>query len=641
MTIDLLLEKIRQTSCWSEIEKIFIHKIFARLNEREKFQVMDALAERENSEEEFFILIKLCEEDYVIWCALAALLVKKALQSGNAEYFEAAIALLKKGSAKSPEKTMHFRAQLFWELGIVYSTYGQVSGELREYASAIGAFEQSSLLGLAHPKLFSDWALGYMVIFQLTHDLTFVKKSVEISQKGLEIEKEFPFAWKNLALALEILFKDHPTKKAFLQAQEVFQNCAERMPFDPHIYYKWGDLLSKFGSISGEADFIKMSFFRYEKALKLGIPKELVLPKLAQVEAIFGGMTENPSYLKRAKNRILSLEEECAQNPIYWKYRGAVYRELALYFDLQQEFQNSIDAYQRGLDLHPKLFSLWAELALVTYEFGLSAQHHREIGAATALFQRAIELKPTNAYIHIEAGITHVKLGTLEERPEEVQKGLDLLDKGLQILGSEHSPEEIPPLWYFHIGCAYGVLGDLTGEETHLNSAIVILGQLLDIHSDFDLLVHSELASILMTLGEVLDQVEPYQEACKHFLIYLQKEPEDEEAWFDWGSALVQIAHYYSEQVAPGYQGDLLLEAENKFHQAAALGSIWAYYPLSCLSVDLGDFKKAMMFLEKAASFDALPPPDALMDHASFDLFRMTPEFHSFIEKYRQKSGVE
>ena len=123
--------------------------------------------------------------------------------------------------------------------------------------------------------------------------------------------------------------------------------------------------------------------------------------------------------------------------------------------------------------------------------------------------------------------------------------------------------------------------------------------------------------------------------ALHHFRLAAKQEEENDLVLLDWGLALINLAHHTSESE----ERDRLFEqALRKLSLSAKAGNLQAYYQLACLYSLLGVLDQSMLFLERAASYDAVPPLEEILQDEWLESLRTTEAFLQFAQKLESRA---
>src|SRR5690606_35496032 len=104
----------------------------------------------------------------------------------------------------------------------------------------------------------------------------------------------------------------------------------------------------------------------------------------------------------------------------------------------------------------------------------------------------------------------------------------------------------------------------------------------------------------------------------------------------DWALTLLNLGDLIENE---GASDELYREAEHKMIEAAKLGNTHAYYALSCLYSVIGDLDNSLRLLEKANTFEALPPIDELLEDDWLENLRETEGFRIFLESLESQKN--
>src|SRR5690606_37200106 len=151
-------------------------------------------------------------------------------------------------------------------------------------------------------------------------------------------------------------------------------------------------------------------------------------------------------------------------------------------------------------------------------------------------------------------------------------------------------------------------------SSTHYyEKAIQALYRVLELDPGYAL-AHYNLGTAYSHLGELVNDLDCYQEACRHFEIYLtQHDSEDDQAWCEWGVTLLYITQLLKDPVRLIFTQKVFIEAESKFLYALSLGNTTAFYHLACLFALMTNYTAAIHYLEQAKRYNILPCVDDIL----------------------------
>ena len=146
------------------------------------------------------------------------------------------------------------------------------------------------------------------------------------------------------------------------------------------------------------------------------------------------------------------------------------------------------------------------------------------------------------------------------------------------------------------------------------------------------------MALALSHLGEFNSEIETFFRAIHHYRLSLKHDEDNEHIILDWALTLINLAgHVYDPVEAEQFYRD----AEHKLILAAKLGNLQSYYHLCGLHSLMGQLEKAMYFLTKADSYDALPPLEELLEDEWLDNLRETGDFREFIFQLEHRPNLQ
>lgn len=226
-----------------------------------------------------------------------------------------------------------------------------------------------------------------------------------------------------------------------------------------------------------------------------------------------------------------------------------------------------------------------------------------------------------------------MKVAEVNDREALVEEAIEKFEKTIAIA------ERVEPEWLYNYGCAFDFLGDLTGEPEHYEKAIQLLIKVLELDPDYLPAIYN-IALAFSHLGETVPDIDCLYRACEYFQQLLQKEPEDDLAWNDWGTTLVHLALLLYDPSLPEQSQELYAQSEEKFLQSVRLGCNSALYNLACIHSLNSNLDLAMQYIQRAADQNALPPVDDLLQDEWLENLRQTSEFRGFLTKLANRGQL-
>jgi tetratricopeptide (TPR) repeat protein len=232
-----------------------------------------------------------------------------------------------------------------------------------------------------------------------------------------------------------------------------------------------------------------------------------------------------------------------------------------------------------------------------------------------------------------------LQLAEILENRQYIEAAIDKLQSALSLLDKDEEHYLYLETLY-HYGYALDFLGDFDLENAPYQKAIQILMHVVEKEPSY-FQARYTLASALLHLGELSDDVNVLQEALVHFQILADEDPEDYVVIADFGVAYLNLAYLTKDTGRPQAEEYFLTQAEEKLSLSASLGGSHSYYYLACLFSMKGQFDVAMHFIEKAELFAVLPSLDDLLNDEWLEALKNTAQFAQFIHRLKTRNISE
>lgn len=263
-------------------------------------------------------------------------------------------------------------------------------------------------------------------------------EAIKLYKLSLRYKYDFAYANYNLGCAYVKLGKLKSAKSSFLRAIENKRDMTDAYYNLAFVYKKLNNTkkAEQYLKIYNELILREMWYDKNMEALK-GIKKnfsKIVLAIIILSLAYLGAFRQD--ILKHQYDKALGM---------YFIYKGD--KSLK-----QQELQNAIDYYRRGLELYPKHYNAW-------YNLGNIYVLYEDYFAATDAYNKAIELNSKYMLARMNLGIIlSEKIGDFDEAIDQYQKIIETQKRGIYIpfiLNSEKSIKMNKAIAYYNLGHTY------------------------------------------------------------------------------------------------------------------------------------------------------------------------------------------
>jgi tetratricopeptide (TPR) repeat protein len=375
---------------------------------------------------------------------------------------------------------------------------------------------------------------------------------------------------------------------------------------------------------------------KYKKAYSLEGPTSPLAGKIlalwGETIALIGEISEQIELVYEGQNKILESLDICVDDPEIWRAFGESFNSLGRYFNEDDYRYQAIEQFQQGISLDRTKHELWRAIGATYTEIGVETEDVETLKQALYFYTKAIHLESHRSYYHFEQACCLSKLGEICFEEKWLEASLASFEKALSM---QKNAIYLHPDWLFQYAKTLDLYAEFFEEGRHYTKAIEIYSHILMLDPDFPKIYH-HLALAHSHLGELLDDPDSFYKSLHFLKLALKHEEDNDQILIDIGVTLINIANFTNDLMEAH---TCYLEAESKFMKAAKSGNLQAYYQLACLFSLIGDSEKAMFFLQKAESFNALPPLDDLLIDDWLDHVRSCPAFIEFVH-YLEKKAI-
>ncbi len=568
-------------------------------------------------------------EYFDAWHVWGSSLMMLGLTFHEHHYFLEAEDKLKKAILllnKQELKDSSVLSQLYWDFGVIWHHIALHSTEPSDFYTAIDAFQKAASYPEKLPADFwNDFGSACLELAPQVNDIRLCIKATNCFKQGSTTFE----GWSGLAKALQMLYEQTHDEDHFTQANECFSSAVGLSPNDREIWENWAKFLCDSGKRLSDTKRLSAAIEKCHRASSISSENPVVLGLWAEALATIGELTEKVELIYEAQNKIAEAIQQGDGLHEVWYSAGVVCTALGNYLnDIDCYFQ-AIERFQEGISLDRTQHRLWHAIALTYTQIGERDEDLICLERAHKFFSKALELHPSSFY-QIDYAFALSKLGDLSDDQKWLEQAICYYERGLNI---QKNAIYIHPEWLFHYACTLDTLGQFYDDDSFFTKAIEIFSHVLMIDPDFSG-IHHKIALSFSHLGDLTSELDPFYRALHHFRLSLKHEEENDKALYDFATALLHVSQVTPDQVEAD---QMYREAEHKLIQSARLGNAQAYYQLGCLYSLLGQYEKAMCFIEKAGEFKSLPPIDELIADEWLDGLRATADFREFLYNLERK----
>lgn len=582
--------------------------------------------------QKFKALTRLDPSHLQAWQAWGDLLSCQALLTKQHHFFlqardkfEKALTLLETSHVSST-----CASELYGHLGFIFLHLAKNSGEACDYQQSIDFFQKASAESQAFSEEFwISFGEACRSLGTCINDIRLVIKSLHCFKHAVSISVSCFQAWRCMAETLHMLYEKTHDDDHYAQANDCYAAAAQLRPDLASLWLDWSVFLYEAGRRVQDVKRLRLALEKCEKAAACNRTDPSILATWGEILALLGELTERIDLLHEAHNKVAEASSLAPHDPRVWHAHGLCLQSFGHYFQDSDYYYQAIEKCQTGLSIDRTCHALWYTIACTYLMVGTIEQDTESLQRSCRFFQRAIGLNPGNSTYIFDYALALSKCGELNQDPQLLEQAISHFEKALNM---QKNAVYLHPEWLFYYACTLDLLGDSQEEPSLYSRAIEIFSHVLTIDPDFPM-IHHRLGLAFSHMGELTNDLDYFQRALHCIRLAARKDEDNEQILLDWGITLINISQYTPDAA----KADLSLrESEIKLTQAAKLGNLQAFYQLASLHSLLGNYEKAMRFIEKAEEFDALPSLDDLIQDDWLEGLRTTADFREFIYRLEQ-----
>ncbi len=573
-------------------------------------------------------------EDFDIWMAWGSLLTTLGQLTLEHHYFLEAKEKFDKAFPFSSGQTRTVLSELYWNYGIVNAKLAEHSGEALDGHQAIEAFHTAQSFEEKLPiDFWKDFGSTCLKFAEQLNDVRFFIKAINCLKQAVSIEANDADSWSLLGEALQKLYGQTHDDDHFAQANDCFASATQLQPQDAELWLNWARFLSDSAKRIADVKRLRLCLEKCGRAYALNPDEPLILAIWGEALALLGNYTDRLDLIYEAQNKITQALEIDSDEPDIWYCFGICMQAFGHYFDESDYYYQAIEKFQEGLTIDRTCHRHWHAIGWTYSLLGDLESDIEMLKLSLRFYQKAIDLSSSTYYIFDYASALS-KLGEVSHEQQWLEDAVAQFEK---LLNLQKNAIYLHPDWLFQYACTLDTLGDFHEEEFYYLRAIEIFSHVLMIDPDFTQ-VHHRQALALSHLGEFTSEIDHFFRAAHHYRLAMKNDDENDIILLDWAMTLINIATHSHDS---SESDQFFRDAEHKFQTALKLGNLQTYYHLACLYSLTGECEKGMMCLQKANTYDALPPSDEILQDEWLDNLRSTSEFQEFILQLDHKRNFQ
>lgn len=570
-------------------------------------------------------------ESFDLWHLWGKTLSLLGLAHRENHYFLEASEKYRKALSLSENQPSDIMTDLHWDYGVVWTHIAYHSGEALDLHFAMESFQKASSISSTLPSEFwIDFGTACLELATRINDIRLYVKAINCFKHAISTASASCYqGWMQLASALQQLYSQTHDEDHFSQANECFSAAAQLAPQEIKLWLQWAQFLCESGRRNQDIKRLRSCIEKCHRVHALTPDLALTLAIWGEALAALGDLTERLDLIYEAQNKISEAVQLDKNDPDVWYSYGMCLNSFGKYFNDYDYYYQAIEKFQCGISMDRTYHRHWHAIANCYSTIGLLEGDIEALERSCRFYTKAIDLSSSTFYV-LDYAMALARLGEMTHDQQWLEHALVQFEQALNL---QKNAAYIHPDWLFHYACTLDMLGDFHEEESYYTKAIEIFSHVLMIDPDFPP-VHHRLALAFSHLGEFSGEIDHFYRAVHHFRLGTKHDEENDHTILDWGITLINIAHRAQDS---SEADQCYREAEHKLSQSAKLGNVGAFYHLGCLYSLLGQYEKAMRFLEKADTFEALPPIEELLEDDWLDGVKETPLFRDFLSQLENR----
>ncbi|MCB1117412.1 MAG: hypothetical protein KDK50_02390 [Chlamydiia bacterium] len=550
--------------------------------------------------------------------------------SSEHHYFLDAKEKFEKALSFARGKPKELLVGLYWNYGLAMCQVALKSGEVMDLHLSYEAFHKASLMQEEHKATFwSDFGHVSMRLHEARDDMRYLIQAIEHYKRACSTSLSDGRCWTHLGDALTALFHQSHEEEHFEQANECYSASVTIECSDPSIWLKWARLLLVAGREHADSKWLHTALEKCHKARALGASVVDLDCVHIEILAELGTVKNRLKNLRKAEEMADELVEKYPKHVGVRSSYGFVLLSLAQYFNCLDYYLLAVEAFQTALSADRTLHKLWHAMGTVYVTIApMEDEATLQLERAVRFFEKAIEINKDPVY-YFSLATAQVLLAEQTDDATLVAQAIDNLEHAL---GTQKNAFYLYPDWLASYSKALTLAGQLNDSNDFLEKALDILDHLQTLAPDYPEL-HYRLGMTYAASADIMGCEELFSAATHHFRIADQHQPDDDNLLIDWATTLMHWSEHSSTQ------SPLLLEAKRKLTSAAKLGNATAYYCLAEVCATLQEPDRAMLYLERAHKFGALPALEEVVDDEWLEPLHNTQPFQDFIVEIQKGIG--
>lgn len=582
----------------------------------------------------FKMATSLNPEYFDAWHAWGNALYLLGQKNNEKHFFNNAKNKYKKAIALIDKQSPEIIAELHSDYGDIWMKLAEFSGEATDRHIALKAYEKATTyLEDLSTEFWQNFGHVCLKLGTQTNDLRLFIKAINCYKNAISISISSYESWLYLGEALKVIYSYTHDEDHFSQANECYATAADLSPKEANLWLSWAILLNDAGKVSKDTKHLRSAIEKCHKAYACNTQDPMITAIWAEALAELGLLTERLDLIHEAQNIIIEATQINDELPEVWYSYGVALSALATYFNDLDYYYQAIEKFQEGISINRACHKIWFALGKTSYTVSQIENEPKIFERTCRFFQRAIDQHISSEY-HYNYAVALSSLGELNQDEKTISLAIYHFEQAINL---QKNAAYQHPDWLFHYGCTLDLYSEFSENEANYVKAVEILNHVLMVEPEFPE-IHYRIALVYAHYGELIHESDLFHRALHHYRLAHQRDKENDQVILDWAITLINLADLFPDT----HESDQYFrEAEYKIIQSAKLGNVHAYFHLSCLYSLRGQNERALHFLNKAHSFEALPPMEELLEDDWLENLRSTEGFQDLIDHIERQSNIQ
>lgn len=534
--------------------------------------------------------------------------------------------------ALSSSENAATQGELFFDIARVKYSLAQHSKEPIDWQESIGYFEKalehsSSLSG----AFWDEHGMACFDLFKVLGDIKLLVRAIQYFKASItKGSSTHHLGWKHLAQALSSLYDYTHDDEHFVQASDLYLAAEHIFPSDASLLIDAALMQVQSARRCYEEKKVLSAIDKCQRVFDTD-PSNMHAQLLwAEALCLIGEKTDTLEPLLEGQNKIDLLGDTVDNDPMLLLCYGNCLSSLAKYYDDVDLFYLAIEKYQAALSMDRTLCSHWHAIGMSYIEISTRLHDSDSIEKAIKFFAKALNIDPRNSYYSYELAAALSRLGEYKASPQHLERAIEQFEWTLSL---QKNAYYCHPDWLFSYAKTLDLFGDFHEEESHYVKALELLAHILIANPSYAL-AHHQMGLSFCHLAQLTNHMDHFYKALQHFKIAAKQAEDSDILLVDQAITLIHIGLLCHDRAEAEVH---FADAEVKLIQAAKEGCLAAYYPLACLYSIQNKFPQSLFFLEKADTYNALPPLEEILEDDWLDGVKSSSEWKDFFLKIENK----